>query len=93
LRLWDNAAWHVSQTVPQWRTAHNRHAKHAGSGRLLVGRLPRKSPWLNPIEPTWVPGKRAVVAPARVLSTAELIQRVCADDPWELTDPMAKPDC
>jgi DDE superfamily endonuclease len=93
LLSWDNASWHVSQTVQQWLTAHNRHAKHAGSCRLIVCRLPTKSPWLNPIEPKWVHGKRAVVEPARVLSTAELIQRVCAYYQCELIDPIAQPDC
>jgi hypothetical protein len=77
-RIWDQASWHVRQTVQPWLTAHNRHAKHAGSGRMIVCRLPTNSPWLNPIEPTWVHGKRAVGEPARVLSTAALIQRVCA---------------
>jgi hypothetical protein len=93
LLIWDNASWHVSQTVQQWLTAHNRHAKHAGSCRIIVCRLPTKSPWLNPIEPKWVHGKRAVVEPARVLSTAELIQRVCAYYQCELIDPIAQPDC
>ena len=93
LLSWDNAAWHVSPTVQQWLTAHNRHAKHAGSCRILVCRLPTKSPWLNPIAPKWVHGKRAVVEPARVLSTAELIQRGCAYYQCELIDPIAQPDC
>jgi hypothetical protein len=30
LLIWDNASWHVSQTVQEWIKAHNRHAKHAG---------------------------------------------------------------
>jgi hypothetical protein len=75
---WDHASWHVSQAVQGWITAYKRHAKHEGGCRVIVCRFPRKSPWLNPIEPQGVPGKRAVVEPARVLSTAELIQRVCA---------------
>jgi hypothetical protein len=93
LLIWDNASWHVSQTVQEWIKAHNRHAKHAGGCRLIVCRLPSKSPWLNPIEPKWVHGKRAVVEPARVLSTPELMQRVCAHYQCELTDPIAQPDC
>jgi hypothetical protein len=28
-----------------------------------VCRLPVKSPWLNPIEPRWLHGKRAIVEP------------------------------
>ena len=45
-------------------------------GRLVVCPLPSKSPWLNPIEPKWVHGKRAVAEPDRLLSAAELEARV-----------------
>jgi hypothetical protein len=38
--------------------------------------LPSKSPWLNPIEPKWVHGKRAVSEPDRLLSADELEARV-----------------
>jgi hypothetical protein len=93
LLIWDHASWHVSQTVQQWLTAHNRHAKHAGSCRMMVCRLPSKRPWLNPLEPKWVHGKRAVVEPARVLSMTALMPRVCAYYQCEPTDPMAQPDC
>jgi hypothetical protein len=76
--IWDNASWHVSQEVRTWITAHNRRTKAAGRGcRLLVCRLPSRSPWLNPIEPKWVHGKRAVVEPERKLTAAELRQRLC----------------
>jgi DDE superfamily endonuclease len=91
--IWDNASWHVSQAVQAWIKTHHRHAIQEGGCRLIVYRLPSKSPWLNPIEPKWVHGKRAVVEPARVLATAELIQRVCAYYQCELTDPIAQPDC
>jgi hypothetical protein len=93
VRIWDHASWPVSQAVQAWITTHNRHAKQAGGCRLMVCRLPRKRPWLNPIEPTWVHGKRAVVEPARLLAMTNLMQRVCADDECELTDPIAQPDC
>ena len=45
--------------------------------RIVVCGLPVKSPWLNPIEPKWVHGKRAVSDPERLLSAAELEARVC----------------
>jgi DDE superfamily endonuclease len=93
LRIWDNAAWHVSQAAQAWINAHNRTAKQEGGCRFIVCRLPSKSPWLNPIEPKWRHGKRAVVEPARVLPTAELRQRVCAYYQGELTDFIAQPDC
>jgi hypothetical protein len=93
LLSWDNASWHASQAVQEWIKAHNRTAKDEGGCRVVVCRLPSKSPWLNPIEPKWVHGKRAVVEPARVLSMAELMQRVCAYYQCELTDPIAQRDC
>jgi hypothetical protein len=77
--LWDNASWHISRAVRDWIRQHNRKVKRTGRGcRLLVGRLPSRSPWLNPIEPRWVHGKRAVVAPERKLTATELKQRLCA---------------
>ena len=76
--VWDNASWHISREVRDWIRAHNREVKQAGRGcRLLICRLPSKSPWLNPIEPKWVHGKRAVVEPDRKLTPDELRQRVC----------------
>ena len=72
----------------------NRAVRAARRGvRVILCFLPVKSPWLNPIEAKWVHGKRAVVEPARVLSMAELMQRVCAYYQCELTDPIAQPDC
>jgi hypothetical protein len=75
--LWDKASWHISQEVRTWIRAHNQQAKRHGGVRLLAWRLPVKSPWLNPIEPHWVHGKRAIVEPAHLLTAAEIITRVC----------------
>jgi hypothetical protein len=75
--LWDNASWHISREVRTWVRAHNQQVKRHGGVRLLPWRLPIKSPWLNPIEPHWVHGKRAIVEPARLLTAAEIITRVC----------------
>ena len=77
--VWDNASWHISQAVRVWIRDHNRQVKAAGQGlRILVCPLPVKSPWLNPIEPKWLHGKRRVVEPERTLSPQELADRVCA---------------
>ncbi len=46
--------------------------------RLLVCALPVKSPWLNPIEPKWLHGKKRIVEPARLLPAHEVADRVCA---------------
>jgi DDE superfamily endonuclease len=77
--IWDNASWHISKAVRSWIRDHNRQVKRDAHGvRIVVCCLPVKSPWLNPIEPKWVHGKRAVVEPARLLSAREVADRVCA---------------
>ncbi len=79
LLVWDNAPWHVSKAVRGWIRAHNRRVKQAGQGvRIVSCYLPIKSPWLNPLEPKWVHGKRWVVEPARLLTADELRTRICA---------------
>jgi hypothetical protein len=89
--VWDNAAWHISREVRAWVRDHNRRVKAAGNGcRLLVCRLPSRSPWLNAIEPEWVHGKRAVVEPARKLSGAELKQRLGEHYRSPLLQPLAQ---
>jgi DDE superfamily endonuclease len=75
--IWDNASWHISREVRTWVRAHNQRVKREGGVRLLTCRLPVKSPWLNPIEPRWIHGKRAIVEPTRPLTAAEIIGRVC----------------
>jgi transposase len=58
--VWDNAPWHVSREVRAWIRDHNRRVEAAGTGcRLIVCRLPSKSPWLNPIEPRWAHARQA----------------------------------
>jgi DDE superfamily endonuclease len=89
--VWDNASWHINQEVRSWIKQYNRQVKAAGHGcRLLVCRLPSKSPWLNAIEPKWVHGKRAVVEPDRKLSAAELKQRLCEHYQAPLLQPLAQ---
>lgn len=91
--IWDNASWHVSKRVRAWIRAHNRQVKQQGKGvRILSCYLPVKSPWLNPIEPKWVHGKRAIVEPARLLSAQEVADRVCAYLGCAHETPLAIPD-
>jgi hypothetical protein len=78
LLVWDNASWHVSKRVRAWIQAHNRRVKRDGGCRLLVCHLPSKSPWLNPIEPKWCHGKKAIAEPDRKLSATETQERVYA---------------
>jgi transposase len=79
LLIWDNASWHESQIVRTWLRQHNRQVKQSGEGvRVIAGFLPVKSPWLNPIEPKWLAGKKRVMEPARLLSAQEVAERVCA---------------
>ncbi len=79
LLVWDNASWHVSKAVRGWIGQRNRRVKQEGGGvRIVACFLPIKSPWLNPIEPKWMHGKRWIVEPARLLNAEEIAERVCA---------------
>ena len=89
--VWANAPWHVSREVRAWIVAHDRRVKAAGTGcRLLICRSPSKSPWLNPIEPRWAHGKRAVAEPDRKLTGQELRQRLCDHYRCPLVEPLAQ---
>jgi len=91
--VWDNATWHISHAVRTWIRKHNRQVKRAGEGvRILVCLLPIKSPWLNPIEPKWMHGKRRVAEPGRTLSAQELADRVCAAFGCDHEDHLAVPE-
>jgi hypothetical protein len=84
LLSWDNASWHRSHAVRPWMRQHHRQVKQGAVGvRVVVCQWPRKSPWLNPIEPQWVHGKRAVSEADRLLSADELARRVYAYDGCE----------
>ncbi len=79
LLIWDNASWHKSDAVRTWLRSHNQQVKRTRQGvRIVSCLLPAKSPWLNPIEPKWLHGKRAISEPNRPLSADELETRVCA---------------
>jgi transposase len=79
LLIWDNASWHQSKKVRSWIRAHNLLVtKENKSVRILPLFLPKQSPWLNPIEPKWVHGKRNVVETNSLLTAKQLAERVCA---------------
>jgi hypothetical protein len=79
LLIWDHASWRISKMVRMWIRQHNQNGKQMGKGvRILPLLLPKQSPWLNPIEPKWVHGKRAVVEPDRLLTAQQLAERICA---------------
>jgi len=75
--IWDHASWHKSKQVTGWVREHNRRAKQEGDVRLLVFLLPKKSPWLNPIEAHWVHAKRQVCEPDGELTACALQHRLC----------------
>jgi hypothetical protein len=80
--VWDNASWHTSKEVRTWVSEHNRRVKKgtAQGVRIIGCLLPKKSPWLNPIEPKWVHGKRSrvVEADGGPPTAHELAERVCS---------------
>ena len=90
LLVWDNASWHISREVRSWLKAYNRQAKQEGRVRILSCRLPSKSPWLNPIEPKWRHGKRAILEPERVLTAQEVKDRVCEHYGCEQSEPLVQ---
>jgi hypothetical protein len=92
LLVWDHASWHVSQAVRAGLKAHKRRVKRDGGCRIVVCPLPRKSPWLNRIEPKGVHGQRAIAEPERKLPVDELKHRICAYDDCELLKPIAQED-
>jgi hypothetical protein len=78
LLIRDNASWHVSREVRRWLGRHNREVEQSGRGvRVVSCLLPKRSPWLNAIEPKWVHGKRKVVEPDALLGAYGLAERVC----------------
>ncbi|WP_034341962.1 transposase, partial [Deinococcus misasensis] len=91
LLVWDNASWHISKQVIFWIKQYNREAKASGGVRILSGLLPKRSPWLNPIEPKWLHGKRAVIPAQGLLSAKELESRVCAYYACPKLEPLAQP--
>jgi len=78
--VWDNASWHGSKEVEQWIGGHNRQVRKGEKQgvRIISCFLPTKSPWLNPIEPKWMHGKRRVMETRGLLSAHELAERVCS---------------
>ncbi len=78
LLVWDNASWHISKEVRSWLKQHNQEAKEKGGVRIIRCQLPSQSPWLNPIEPHWRHGKRAICQPNGELTAEMIEQRVCA---------------
>ena len=90
LLVWGNASWHDSQRVRSWVKEHNPKVKEEGGVRIVLCFLPVKSPWLNPIEPRWLHGKRAVGEPGRRLLGSELVRRLCAHSDCPLLPPLSK---
>ncbi len=92
LLIWDNAGWHISHVVKQWIRAHNWGVRQRRAGvRIVACYLPSKSPWLNPIEPKWMHGKRKVAEPDRKLSADERRERVAAHFGCPATPSLARP--
>jgi hypothetical protein len=88
--IWDQASWHVSHKVQNWIHEHNERVKREGGVRILACQLPSKSPWLNPIEPKWLHGKRAICEPDGTLSPEDVVERVHAYYECRRVEPIPK---
>ena len=60
------------------QSLYNQAAKQTGQPRLLTFLLPKKSPWLNSIEPRRFHAKRKTCEPDGELSVIELKRRIAA---------------
>ena len=58
--FWDHAPWHVADRLRRLVARYNRSAKRHGRLRVLLFRLPKKAPWLMPLEAVFGQTKRAV---------------------------------
>jgi transposase len=74
--VWDNASWHTGKMLRRWVCEYNRQAKQSGRIRLLLVYLPRRSPWLNPLEAIFSQAKRRVIGRNQVADNEELRVRV-----------------
>jgi hypothetical protein len=93
LLVWGNASWHGSQEVRAWIAARNHQVKAGEAPVRIVARpLPTKSPWLDPIGPKWVHGKKRVVEPARLPTMEELEARVYDALGADLADHLTMPE-
>lgn len=88
--IWDQASWHTSHEVQTWIQQHNKRMKQEGGVRILACQLPSKSPWLNPIEPKWLHGKRAICEPDGTLSPEDVVERVHAYYECSRVEPIPK---
>ncbi|RLC88458.1 MAG: IS630 family transposase [Chloroflexi bacterium] len=70
--IWDNASYHKAGRLRRWFRRYNRWAKREGRIRLLVIRLPKRSPWLNPIESIFMHTKAQVPGPLPYYDPYEL---------------------
>lgn len=73
--LWDNASWHTAQALRQWYHRYNQQAKRDGRIRLLLVRLPSRSPWLNALEAVFGQAKRHIVGNRTVRPPSRLKQK------------------
>ena len=74
--FWDHAPWHTSRATRAWLRAYNQQAKQKGLPRILVCYLPKRSPWLMPLEPIFGWMKHHVLGSRLFASLDELKQGV-----------------
>ena len=67
--------WLVARKVKRWIRRSNLEAKHTGRPRLLVWALPKRSPWLTPIELHWMHAKKRICEPSNNDLTPHQLRR------------------
>ena len=70
--FWDKASWHTSKRTRHWIRTYNQRAKQEGLTRLIVCRLPTRSPWLMPLESIFGWTKHQILGNRLFATVAEL---------------------
>lgn len=73
--FWDKASFHTSKQTTNWIREYNRRAKRENLTRLIVCKLPTRSPWLMPLEPIFGWTKHQVLG-NRAFETVAEMQKV-----------------
>ncbi len=70
--FWDKASWHTSKRTRHWIRTYNQRAKQEGLTRLIICRLPTRSPWLMPLESIFGWTKHQILGDRLFQTVAEL---------------------
>jgi hypothetical protein len=71
----DHASWHLARKVKRWMRRYHHHPKSLRQPHWMVWTLPKRSPWLNPIEPHGLHAKKRIVEPSDADRSPHLLRQ------------------